>query len=539
MSDNIFIVLKDVVKNHPDREAMVSYNIDLNRQALTFKQFWTLSARCAAWLRGVGMKRHDNVLVTVPMSLEYFVICFGIMMAGGAVVPMKKLSAHGKAVAETVRLCETAFVFLKADGEDSTYDLLRPDIKIEKQAGIQIGSVTRSDMPQLTTAILVQRETSGSVKGFLDFLGSLSEEYVDMGLRPTDASCFVLTMDVKKLWCYKHCEVSHRELLSLKEFWAKKFPNFDSFYFAYPWYGAIGVPYDTLCGGTRIMPDLWDTEDLNSTQVKIVAANKVKNAMMPPHDVMQAQEALKDKQGPFLDTIIIGGGMLVSESVEPFKKFAKNVIISYMNSEAVYVTMLQLEKDKKFENYDAGFPIDGVELMVLDKHHQPVRTGQVGEIAIKSKTMFTRYYGDPEMTRKVWAKDGWYLTSDAGYLRPDGRLFVFGRQGDVISRGVIIFTPAMIEKPISNHPDVLEVRVVPIPDPVNGQNSCACVVKRAESGLNPNDIKDLAEGSMSEFGKYLFTLDHVLIFENSIAKKSKEELISIACSQLGVVPPKF
>ena len=96
----------------------------------------------------------------------------------------------------------------------------------------------------------------------------------------------------------------------------------------------------------------------------------------------------------------------------------------------------------------------------------------------------------------------------------------------------------MIENPISAHPDVLEVRVVPLPDPVNGQNSCACVVKRPESDLNPNDIKDLAQGSMSESGKHLFTLDHVLIFENSIAGKSKQELVSTACLHLGIVPPK-
>ncbi|KAK3757949.1 hypothetical protein RRG08_058263 [Elysia crispata] len=235
MADNIFVVLEEVVKKHPDREALVSYDINLDRQALTFKQFWTLSAKCAAWLQDLGLERHDNVLVTVPMSLEYYVICFGIMMAGGAVVPMEKLSAHGRLVAETVRLCETAFVFLKSDGEDATYDLLQNNFKIQKETGIKVGSIARSDMPLLKTALLVQRETVGNAKGFLEFIESRSEEYVDIGLKPSEASCFVLTMDVAKMWCYKHCEVSHRKLLNLKEFWTKKFPHFDTFYFAYPW----------------------------------------------------------------------------------------------------------------------------------------------------------------------------------------------------------------------------------------------------------------------------------------------------------------
>ncbi|RUS89380.1 hypothetical protein EGW08_002900 [Elysia chlorotica] len=460
MADNIFVILKELVEKHPNREAVVSYDANLDRKALTFKKFWTLSAKCAAWLRDLGVSRHDNVLITVPMSLEYYVICFGIMMAGGAVVPMKKLSAHGRAVAETVRLCETAFVFLKSDGQDSTFDLFCPNINLHKETGIKVGSVSRADMPKLKTAILVQRET------------------------------------------------------------------------------VIGVPYDTLCGQTRIMPDQWETGEHLSAQVKMVAAGKVVNAMMPPPDVSHVQDSIKDNAGPFMDTVIIGGGMMLAEPMERFKKFASKVFIAYMNSENVFVTLHQVDKSQKYENFDAGYAAYGVELKVLDKQHNPVACGQVGEIAVKSKVMFTRYYGDAELTRKAWTKDGWYLTSDAGFMRSDGRLFVLGRQGDIISRGVIIFTPTMIEKPISAHPDVLEVRVIPIPDPVNGQNSCACVVKRPESDLDPNDIKDLAEASMSETGRNLFTLDYVLIFENSIAGKSKEDLVSTACLHLGVVPPK-
>ncbi|GFO38596.1 4-coumarate--coa ligase-like 4 [Plakobranchus ocellatus] len=102
----------------------------------------------------------------------------------------------------------------------------------------------------------------------------------------------------------------------------------------------------------------------------------------------------------------------------------------------------------------------------------------------------------------------------------------------------MIFPTALLEKPISEHPDILEVKVVPVPDKDNGENSCACVVKRPESDLSPKDIVALAEDTMSGVAKHYYALDHVIIFENTIVGKTKEELISAACLQLGITKIK-
>ncbi|GFO38597.1 2,3-dihydroxybenzoate-amp ligase [Plakobranchus ocellatus] len=417
MANNILVILKQKVDEHPDKEAVVTYDAKLVRKALTFQEFWTLGARCASLLKEHGMKRYDNVLITVPLCLEYYVISFGIMMAGGVPVPMKKLQAQGKALAETVRLAETAMALFQAEDQDTTWDLLRHDIQVQKGTNNLVGSVQRSDMPLLKTAFLVRRRSAGNAQSFMDILKSRQDEYVDLELSPADGCCTVLSMNLEKMWCFKIVEISHRALMNMARNWAKKFPEAESLYFPYPWYAGLGIPYDTLCGWTRIMPDQWETGEHLDIQATMVGAYKVVNAVVGPQDVNHMLDTLKEERGPYMDTLVVGGGVLTEDIIARCRKVAKNVYVTYSTSECLYMTLQNIEKGAKFENFYAGKVEDNIQLKILDKQHEEVPVGEVGQIAVKSNTLYTRYLREPVMNRQAWTRDGWYLTNDAGYIR--------------------------------------------------------------------------------------------------------------------------
>lgn len=114
--------------------------------------------------------------------------------------------------------------------------------------------------------------------------------------------------------------------------------------------------------------------------------------------------------------------------------------------------------------YD-GVPLDGVSLDL----------GEDGRIRIAGPVLFEEYADDPALTAEALV-DGWFVTSDVGRIREDGRLEVLGRIDDVvISGGVNVPTPAVARR-LREHPGVTQAEVVGVPDPEWGHRVVAVVV---------------------------------------------------------------
>ena len=78
----------------------------------------------------------------------------------------------------------------------------------------------------------------------------------------------------------------------------------------------------------------------------------------------------------------------------------------------------------------SGKAIDGCEMKIVDENRRVVRGEAVGEIAIKSVSMFDGYRNYPEKTAEVLC-DGWYFSGDYGFIYR-GECYVIGRKKDII-----------------------------------------------------------------------------------------------------------
>ena len=94
------------------------------------------------------------------------------------------------------------------------------------------------------------------------------------------------------------------------------------------------------------------------------------------------------------------------------------------------------------------------------------------------------YLNDAERTDSMFWDDGFYRSGDLGVVDEDGYLRIVGRAKDVIIRGGQNLSPREIEEVIATEPNVSEVAVVGIPDPVYGERACACVVLRPGASLS-------------------------------------------------------
>ena len=128
----------------------------------------------------------------------------------------------------------------------------------------------------------------------------------------------------------------------------------------------------------------------------------------------------------------------------------------------------------------AGRPIPGVELKIVDPATlEDLPVGEHGEIWMKTPQLFKGYLGKPEETAEVITEDGWFRTGDMGKVDADGFVFVEDRLKDmIISGGENIYSPE-VERVLAEHPSVMEVAIIGIPDDTWGESVKAVVAAEA------------------------------------------------------------
>jgi acyl-CoA synthetase (AMP-forming)/AMP-acid ligase II len=137
-----------------------------------------------------------------------------------------------------------------------------------------------------------------------------------------------------------------------------------------------------------------------------------------------------------------------------------------------------------------GLPALGVDVRLSDE----------GEVCLRSEFLMDGYFDNPEATADA-LRDGWYHTGDLGVFDDEGYLSVVGRARDVVRTGGESVAPAEIETVLADHPAIVEVAVVGVPDAQWGEIVCAVVVC-APDVHEPVDVASLrrhCDGRLASF----------------------------------------
>jgi fatty-acyl-CoA synthase len=106
-----------------------------------------------------------------------------------------------------------------------------------------------------------------------------------------------------------------------------------------------------------------------------------------------------------------------------------------------------------------------------------VRIDEHGEVCARSPFLMGGYFDDPESTAEALV-DGWYRTGDLGVVDDEGYVSIVGRARDVIRTGGETVAPPEVEAVLVDHPAVLEIAVVGVPDVEWGEIVTAVIVTR-------------------------------------------------------------
>ena len=165
-------------------------------------------------------------------------------------------------------------------------------------------------------------------------------------------------------------------------------------------------------------------------------------------------------------------------------RFGENVYNLYGSTEVAYATVATPE-DLRAAPGTAGRPPRGTVVRLYDEGGREVPRGEVGRIFVGNEMSLEGYTGGGGKE----AIDGLLSSGDVGHLDSDGRLFIDGRDDEMIVSGGENVFPREVEDLLADHAAVVEAAVIGVEDEEYGQRLKAFVVAAGEAEISEDDLK--------------------------------------------------
>ncbi|TDV49877.1 acyl-CoA synthetase (AMP-forming)/AMP-acid ligase II [Actinophytocola oryzae] len=414
-----------------DAEAVVDGDL-----RLTFTELVARVEVAAGAFASAGVAKGDRVAVWAPNSAEWIVAAFGLLTAGGVLVPINTRLRPAEAADVVVRSGAKA-VLVRKDflGMDFTGPPGVPTIDLASGFLASGSPLVRESSGDDVCDIFFTSGTTGRPKGVLMTHAQTLRLYAE--------------------WC---------DLADLREGDRYLIANPFSHIFGYK----AGCVASLIRGATILPVPVFDIDRV----LDLVEHERVTMLPGPPTLYHSLLAARGDRDLSSLRAAVTGSADIPVELIRRVREELpfRSIMTGYGLTEAGTVTASR--PGDSFEDIatTVGTACDGVEL----------RVAADGEVMVRGYTVMKGYLDDPAATAEVVDADGWLATGDLGTLDDAGRLRIVGRKKDMFIVGGFNAYPAEIENFLAEHPAVDQVAVVGVPDERLGQVGKAFVVPRGE-----------------------------------------------------------
>ena len=176
----------------------------------------------------------------------------------------------------------------------------------------------------------------------------------------------------------------------------------------------------------------------------------------------------------------IGGGMAVQDSVaKKWEEVTSSPLVEGYGLSETSPVLSCNPLDGTHKMGTIGIPTPSTEMAVFDEQGNKLADGEVGEICAKGPQVMSGYWGRDNAD--VFFEGGWFRTGDMGQMDEDGFFRIVDRKKDMINVSGFNVYPNEIENVVANHPKVLEVAAVGVPDERSTEVVKIFVVKSDES----------------------------------------------------------
>lgn len=144
-----------------------------------------------------------------------------------------------------------------------------------------------------------------------------------------------------------------------------------------------------------------------------------------------------------------------------------------------------------------GLPA-GNRLQVVDEQGRPVPAGMAGEVVLQGANVSRGYLNNPEANRESF-RDGWFYTGDLGYFDQDGYLFLTGRRKELINRAGEKISPREVDEVLYQLAGIAVAAAVGVPDKLFGEEIVAFVQLRPGAELSAGTVVAHCRECLADF----------------------------------------
>ncbi len=254
----------------------------------------------------------------------------------------------------------------------------------------------------------------------------------------------------------------------------------------------------TIAGSKIVFMYKWDAD----RAIQLIARERLNSFGGVPSMPLQVIESplFGQHDTSSIRAVLYGGAPPSPELAKLVKAAFPNSSASngYGLTETSALTTANIGDDYLAKPKSAGLPAPVSQVKIVDADGHPVAAGKIGEIWISGPQVIRGYWNKPEANAASFS-DGWLHTGDLGYLDDEGFLFVVDRAKDMLIRGGENIYCIEVEDALYQHPDVLDVAVVGIPDRVLGEQVGAMVQARVGSAVDEAALQAHVRARLAAF----------------------------------------
>ena len=478
---SLSMLLENHARNRPGKEFVV-----FGAMRLTYAQVDAMAGQVANALVARGLRPGDRVALSCP-NLPYFpIVYYGILKAGGVVVPLNVLF-KGDEIAYHLRDSGArAYFFFEGT----------PELPM----GLW-GDEGARQVPGCETVVVLTATPGGPApvngrESFGAFLDGRPPSFESVARQPDDTAVILYTSGTTGR--PKGAELTHANMvlnamvsrdLAIPEIAGAPAVNLVALPLFHSFGQTVQMNAMALHGGTVVLVPRFEPGAVLETMVREKA-----NLFSGVPTMYWALLNHARKTG--FDTAAVaanlklctsGGAALPVGVLRAFEEtFGVKILEGYGLSETSPVaTFNQADLPRKVGSI--GVPVFGCEVRVVDDRMADRPVNEAGEIVIRGHNVMKGYWEKPEATAAAF-RGGWFHTGDVARRDEDGYFFIMDRIKDMILRGGFNVYPREVEELLLTHPAVSMAAVVGTPDERLGEEVKAFVVRTPGAQVSEDEL---------------------------------------------------
>jgi len=475
----------------PDKTAVLH-----NEKSLSYREVYEQSLQLGNALVEAGLKKGDRVCFYLEKRFEKVIAIFGIVLSGGIIVPIRRLSRANQA-AYIINNC-------------GAHTLITTSTRVSELLGYF------KQMTTLHTIVSIGNAEDVSIPGisviqWKNIIESSPTRPLNISISENDPAAILYTSG--STGRPKGVVLSHLNIVA----GAEKVS------------GYLKIKSDDRLLGILTFGFDYGLNQLTSAFLKF--AQIVLLDYLFPRDILRAvgkygitglaavsttwiqllQTSWENSSMQKLRYITNTGGSIPAEYVAKLRKRLPNteIFLMYGLTEAFRSTYLDPSLVQKHPT-SIGRAIPGEEILVLDKNDRPVEPGQVGELVHRGVLVSQGYWGDPEMTvtrfkrnplqnKNVPIPETVVYSGDYVRIDDNGLLYFVGRKDEMIKCAGNRISPTEVEEIFYSFGIVRGVVALGIPHDIYGQTVFAVVALKPDAFADSAKLRKLCREAMPPF----------------------------------------